>query len=136
LATIGAFAILFDEHRRVLCVKMNYGSRRWTTPGGRVEPGESPTEALKREVLEESGYVVEAGAFIGVYSKPYEDDIVLSFHTRIIRREAWQPNAEITEARYFAISELPAEMDRVVRARILDAVNGVQGVYRLFETRE
>lgn len=27
----------------------------WTTPGGRVELGESPLDALKREVLEESG---------------------------------------------------------------------------------
>jgi ADP-ribose pyrophosphatase YjhB (NUDIX family) len=42
----------------------------WSLPGGFVEIGESVAEALHREVLEETGYTVELGRLIGVYSDP------------------------------------------------------------------
>lgn len=32
---------------------------RWTLPGGHVNPGETVDEAIKREVLEETGFSVE-----------------------------------------------------------------------------
>src|SRR6266853_970346 len=62
MPTLGVFAAILDNSGRILCVRMNYATRAWTTPGGRVEPGESPLDALKREVLEESGLDVVAGA--------------------------------------------------------------------------
>lgn len=37
----------------------------WMLPGGRVEPGEDETAALRREVLEETGLVVEASPRMG-----------------------------------------------------------------------
>jgi hypothetical protein len=46
MATLGIFAIIFDAQRRVLCVRTSYGHQRWATPGGRIETGESPLEAL------------------------------------------------------------------------------------------
>ena len=39
----------------------------WTTPSGRVEPGEDPAEAAKRECLEETGSVVESLRELGHY---------------------------------------------------------------------
>jgi 8-oxo-dGTP diphosphatase len=55
MPTLGVFAAILDDGGRILCVRMNHATHAWTTPGGRVEPGESPLDALKREVLEESG---------------------------------------------------------------------------------
>ena len=52
-------------------VRMNYATHGWTTPGGRVEAGESPLHALQREVREESGLDVIADGLVGVYCKPY-----------------------------------------------------------------
>ena len=133
MATIGAFAVIFDAAGWVLCVKANYGSGYWSTPGGRVEIGESPVDALKREVLEETGYIIEPGHLIGVYAKPYRDDLVLSFNATILSREPWQPNHEIAEVGFFAPEALPEGMGVIARTRILDAVANQKGVFRVFE---
>lgn len=133
MATIGAFAMVFDDAGRILCVRMNYANRNWTTPGGRVEEGESPVAALKRETLEESGYEIEVGDLIGVYSKTYVDDLVLTFEGRVFSRSPWTANEEISEVKWFHRSELPDEMSLVVRTRIQDAFERVRGVFRVFD---
>ena len=38
---------------------------RWTLPGGRVEPGETMTAAVERELLEETALSVRCGSFVG-----------------------------------------------------------------------
>lgn len=130
MATIGVFAIIFDRERRILCVRLNYSHGGWTTPGGRVEPGELPTVALCREVLEETGYVIEVGPLIGTYAKSYADDIVLNFEAQIVSRNERSPNAEIAEVRFFSENELPDEISPVARKRIEDGLRGVRGVFR------
>jgi len=45
------------DHGKVLLV-WHEKLRRWLPPGGHVEEGELPTEAVVREVLEETGYAV------------------------------------------------------------------------------
>ncbi len=56
-----AGAMIFDRAGRLLVLKPTYKSG-WTIPGGQMEDdGESPWEACRREVREESGLVVESG---------------------------------------------------------------------------
>jgi 8-oxo-dGTP diphosphatase len=131
MPTLGVFAAVVDEGGRILCVRMNYATRGWTTPGGRVEAGESPLHALQREVREESGFDVIADGLVGVYCKPYKDDIVLFFRARVLGRNPWQPNDEISEMGYFGRDELPVPMGLGARTRIIDALDGITGVVRV-----
>ncbi len=62
-------AIIRAEGHRILLVQQHdYG--RWTTPGGAVEPEETPADAVVREVLEETGLVVVPTRIAGVYGGP------------------------------------------------------------------
>ncbi len=38
---------------------------KWEFPGGKVEPGESPADALAREIFEELGLVIDVGELLG-----------------------------------------------------------------------
>ncbi|MFD4376690.1 NUDIX hydrolase [Streptomyces sp. NPDC058486] len=44
------------------------GAKRWTLPGGGLDHGEEPLEAVVREVAEETGYAVEPTALLGIDS--------------------------------------------------------------------
>jgi ADP-ribose pyrophosphatase YjhB (NUDIX family) len=65
VACVGA--VVHDARGRLLLIQRGHAPAqgRWTLPGGRVEPGETPTEAVEREVLEETGLAVRAGAAVG-----------------------------------------------------------------------
>ncbi len=127
MTTIGVFAAILDEHGRILCVRRAYGPKNWSTPGGKLDPNETPTQALVREVREETGYIVAPGRLVGVYSTAYQDDLVISIEGKIIGRDPWRPNDEIAECGFFARGELPQPMKVQTRRRIADAFRGVTG---------
>lgn len=59
-------AIVAVEGHLLLVTRENPPARgRWTVPGGRVEPGESMTDAVVREVAEETGLAVRCGSLVG-----------------------------------------------------------------------
>jgi len=135
MTTIGVFASIFDEFGKILCVRQNYPPFGWTTPGGRLEDGESPEQALMREVHEETGFQVRVTRLIGLYSAPFKDDLVVSFACDIEAADTWAPNDEIAAREFFPVYALPMPMKNNTRVRIRDACMCETAVFRTF-TRE
>jgi 8-oxo-dGTP diphosphatase len=65
-----AGAVVRDETGRLLMVRRGHAPAMgtWSLPGGRVEPGETLDQAAAREVLEETGLIVEVGELIQTVS--------------------------------------------------------------------
>ncbi len=63
---IAAYGVVRQEDRILLCHLTN--SKRWTLPGGGLDFGEHPEVGMIREVLEETGMIVEPGKLLGIHS--------------------------------------------------------------------
>ena len=61
-------ALIRDDGGRILFVQHVEG--RWQLPGGAIDPGERPAEAMQRECLEEAGITVEPIRIAGVFGGP------------------------------------------------------------------
>lgn len=68
---LAAYALIVDEAGRVLLTQQVYGRGRlgrWILPGGGVEHGEHPEQAVVRETCEETGLPVRTGELLQVVS--------------------------------------------------------------------
>lgn len=72
---VGVGAVIFDEDR-VLLVQRGHAPMQgeWSLPGGALEVGETLEEGVRREVLEETGLIVEPVAMIEVFDRIARDD--------------------------------------------------------------
>ncbi|WP_150460495.1 NUDIX hydrolase [Nesterenkonia ebinurensis] len=65
---IAAYAVITDDAGRMLLPHWHlkeFGAG-WTLPGGGIDPGEDPADAVVREVFEESGYHVQIDELLGI----------------------------------------------------------------------
>ena len=118
--TVGAFAIILDSQQQVLlCHRRDMD--RWNLPGGGVLDGETPWEAVVREVQEEVGLLVGVERLLGVYAYPPRNDLVFSFLCTV---QSGEPNEsdEADAVRYFALEDLPANLHLHHHLRIKDFV--------------
>jgi 8-oxo-dGTP pyrophosphatase MutT (NUDIX family) len=106
---------VFDERGRVL-MQQRVDTGSWTPPAGAIEPGESPADAVVREVWEETGLLVEPLHVTGVYGGPdfhttREDGNQISifsfvFQCRVIGGEPRPDGVESSDVAYFTLEKL------------------------------
>ena len=68
---VAAYALCQDEAGRVLLTRLTYPEIKaghWTLPGGGIDFGEAPVEAVLRELTEETGLTGEVESLAGVES--------------------------------------------------------------------
>ena len=109
-------AVIRDEENRLL-LQRKAGLESWSLPAGAIEIGETPEEALRREVLEETGLNIISSilvrAFGGYdfrYTYPNGDKVeytvlVYQCETGIISEKPTDPETE--ELRYFDEEHMP-----------------------------
>ncbi|MFI5531336.1 NUDIX hydrolase [Kitasatospora sp. NPDC051853] len=75
-----AYVVCIDQDGRMLLARgvLGDGTHEWTVPGGGLDHGEPPQLAAVREAEEETGYLVELDALLGVDSRHLIDPPFLS----------------------------------------------------------
>jgi len=114
----GAFATILNERGEVLlCHRTDLDI--WNPPGGRVEDGESPWEAVVREIREETGVEAEVVRLASVSWKPRRTEVLFQFVCRIVAGELVTTD-ESDRFAYFPVERLPERLSPAVRHRLTE----------------
>jgi NAD+ diphosphatase len=99
-------SVVDDADRILLGHQASWPEGRFSTLAGFVEPGESLEQAVRREVLEETGVRVGAADYLGSQSWPFPSSLMLGFVGHAVSTEIHEDGVEISAARWFTRAEL------------------------------
>ena len=125
--TLGVRGVVLDGDDKVFLVRHSYVAG-WHLPGGGVEVGETFTEALGRELIEEgrielSGEPLLHGLFYNAHVS--RRDHVAVYVVRQFRQDRMpDPNLEIVACGFFDTTALPEGTTPGTRLRIAEVLEG------------
>jgi ADP-ribose pyrophosphatase YjhB (NUDIX family) len=107
----------FDVAGRILMVREAVDHDRWTLPGGWADVNQTPAQCVAREVLEESGYVVNVVKLAACWDRSAQGhhpaglwSITKLFFLCEIVGGAPNTSLETSEVGFFAQDEVPADL--------------------------
>ncbi len=122
--------LVVDEADRCLLGRHpNWPDGRYSTLAGFVEPGETPEQAVVREVLEETGVAVTSCTYAGSQPWPFPSNLMLGFYATAAGETPKPDGEEISDARWFSRTDLAA----AIKARELIVPPSVAISRRLIE---
>ena len=126
MKTIKVVAAIIRKEKCVFATQRGYGDYKdwWEFPGGKIEQGETPQQALRREISEELDIEIDVGEYITTVEYDYPKfhlsmdcfwAAISGGEITLIEHESaeWVPLSELTEVEW-----LPA--DRIVVDRIFE----------------
>jgi ADP-ribose pyrophosphatase YjhB (NUDIX family) len=115
---VGVVAVVFDEQGRLLLLRHTYKRKYpWGPPGGGMDYGETTEQTALRELREEAGVDAAIVRLLGVRTDRARRLIDVFYLCRP-RRQAFQPNPEISDYGYFALDALPDGVSPLLREMI------------------
>jgi 8-oxo-dGTP diphosphatase len=121
--TVTAGAFVFDDEGRILLLEHEFrADSRWGMPGGFLEQGEQPDEALRRELREEVSLEVSDVElyFARTLRKPRQ--VEMYFACKAVSA-ATPSSFEIRKAQWFDTNNLPDELSKSQRKMIKRALD-------------
>ncbi len=118
--SVSVAGAISDADGRFLAIRRRDNSH-WELPGGVLELDETPEEGVVREVLEETGVVVEPEHVTGIYKNMSRGIIALVFRCRHLAGEA-KPTPEASQVAWLTPEEITSRMDEAYSVRLLDAL--------------
>ena len=106
-------ALMLREDEVLCCQRTEYQALplKWEFPGGKIEPGEEPHEALRRELDEELGVQAEIGAKVAQLQHHYQNGNTVELQFFVVERYAGElQNRIFREIRWVNRQNLP-ELD-------------------------
>jgi 8-oxo-dGTP diphosphatase len=112
---IGVGAVIVDGGH-VLLVRRDTEPLRgeWSVPGGMLELGEKLRDGVRREVLEETGLIVEPGEVLDVFDSIFTDEqgrteyhyVLVDYLCRPVSGES-RPGTDVSDVRWVSENDLP-----------------------------
>lgn len=103
---VGVTGLGIDDQGQVLLARHRFGAPEWRFLGGFLHPRERVEDALAREILEETGLVVEIGPILEVVTGYRWERVELVFAYRVTSGTV-ALTAEVAELRGFPATDLP-----------------------------
>ncbi len=91
----------------LLAHNVKFSAPKYSTLAGFIEPGETPEQALAREVMEEVGVQIANIRYFSSQPWPFPGQLMLGFHADYDRGDIVVDGVEIDDARWFHARELP-----------------------------
>lgn len=103
-----------DDERLLLGRNASWPEGRFSTLAGFCEPGETLEDAVRREVMEETGILVGDVVYFGNQPWPLPSSLMLGFTGRALTDEIAVDGVEVVEARWFSRADLRGETDNAI----------------------
>lgn len=126
--TVTAGAIVFNDSGQVLLLKHRFrAGSGWGIPGGFLEAGEQPLDALRRELREEVGMEIKDPEVFAARSFRKPRQVEVLFRCRA-NGPVQARNMEIERAEWFSVKSLPEGLPKDQRLLVeRAAADGAKG---------
>jgi NAD+ diphosphatase len=101
--------LVTDGERALLGRQADWPPGRYSTIAGFVEPGESLEDAVRREVLEETGVSVTAPRYDSSQPWPFPSSLMIGFQAQAAAGSTIRTGSELEDARWFTRAEIRSE---------------------------
>jgi ADP-ribose pyrophosphatase YjhB (NUDIX family) len=101
--------VVIETERGIVLIERAQEPRGWALPGGFIDYGESPEDAARREVKEETGMDVALSDLLSVYGAPNRDPRQHNLSVVFVGTASGEPRGgdDAARAAVFSLDELP-----------------------------